>query len=93
MRVLQTVRAQLADQLLALRSGTLTPAQFATLTSPAAMAANLATTQLPGKLAAQGALLQPLPSHAETTAVFTALNISSEAAVFCPGDRPFAALP
>ena len=45
---------QLADQLLALRAGSMTPQQFATATSSGAMAAVLTKTQLPGKMVSPG---------------------------------------
>ena len=47
---------QLADQLLALRTGSMTPQQFAQATSSSAMAAALAKTQLPGKMVSPGML-------------------------------------
>ncbi|BDA51604.1 hypothetical protein COCOBI_19-1600 [Coccomyxa sp. Obi] len=47
-------QAVLADQLQALRSGAMTPAQFAAATTPDALAAALAKTQLPGRVAAPG---------------------------------------
>ena len=49
---------QLADQLLALRTGSMTPQQFAQATSSNAMAAALAKTQLPGKMVSPG-----MPTH------------------------------
>ena len=41
---------QLADQLTALRNGALTPAQFTEATTRDALAASLASTQLPGRI-------------------------------------------
>ena len=51
---------QLADQLLALRSGAMTLADFASATSSDAMAAALAKTALPGRMVAPG---QPQPAY------------------------------
>ena len=50
---------QLADQLLALRSGAMTLADFASATSSDAMAAALARTALPGRMVSPG---QPQPA-------------------------------
>lgn len=51
---------QLAGQLLALRSGAMTLADFASATSSDAMAAALAKTALPGRMVAPG---QPQPAY------------------------------
>ena len=51
---------QLADQLLALRSGAMTLADFASATSSDAMAAALAKTALPGRIVSPG---QPQPAY------------------------------
>lgn len=61
------VLLQLADQLVALRSGAMTSAQFAAATTPDALAAALAKTQLPGRVAAPGALPAYLPNGAQFT--------------------------
>lgn len=50
---------QLADQLLALRSGKMTVQQFATATSADAMAAALGKTALPGKMVSPGDSARP----------------------------------
>ena len=55
--------AQLAGQITDLRSGVMTPAQFAALTSPGALGASLASTQLPGKMAGPGGCRQPLKGN------------------------------
>ncbi|CAL8465797.1 g5333 [Coccomyxa elongata] len=65
-------QAVLADQLVALRLGAMMPAQFAAATTPDALAAALAKTQLPGQVAAPGttaaATLGSAPAESGSTA-------------------------
>ena len=62
---------------MALRSGAMTAAQFAAATTPDALAAALAKTQLPGRVAAPGT---PLPTPALLGQLFRVKGLQSTGA-------------